>query len=331
MLLLTALWQLFLLIPLSASLLLLPRLEYLFVQARGQCIMIFFSRPVSEALGNPALSDKQKEGLLLSMQVLKFASEKGLETGQCYSLYCDAQHEKKMWMLSAVPCTSFVSYEWTFPFFGSFSYKGFFDHGMAAKEQDRLKSLNYDTDLGRAAGWSTLGWFPDPLTSSMLEKKPYDLAELLLHELVHKTVYLNDSVEWNENLAVICSRVLCEEFLRKSGQAHWLEEYHHSLLAEDSLLAFAEYGKAWLTQQYLRKNFQLSEKSKLMKFLVNDFLRRPWSDQLPKYKIASAIISSGNAWFQSHHRYGGGSRELSAMLANRHHGDVMSLLNALKK
>ncbi|MEY4109875.1 MAG: hypothetical protein RLZZ46_229 [Bacteroidota bacterium] len=323
--------QLFLLLSSLVFLLLRSELEYLLVQGRGQIQMSFSARDIAEALRDSAISLKQKEGLMLSMQVLKFASEKGLHTGDAYTMYCDEKNEKQMWMLSAVPSCSFESFQWSFPLFGSFSYKGFFSLNMALKEKKKLSEQGFDTELGKAAGWSTLGWFPDPVTASMLKRKPYDLAELLLHELVHKTVYLKDSVEWNENLAVLCARNLCAEFLRQAGQEQWLHEYAVSLQAEDSLLAFAEHGKRWLSQKYAQKDFNKADKQSLLKILVQDFLSRSWSSEFPKYKIAASMLYNGNAWFQSHHRYGGGSKELSEMLMKKHRGNVMAMLKELKK
>jgi predicted aminopeptidase len=310
---------------------LFTQLDYLLLQLKGQLSMSFSARSLEEALADSKVPVKQKEGILFTMHVLQFASSRGLQTGNAYTRYCDPLHEKQMWMLSAAPPFSFRPYEWSFPLFGSFSYKGYFDLGMALTEKKRLESKGYDTDLGKAAGWSTLGWFPDPVTASMLERKPYDLAELLLHELVHKTVYLHDSVEWNENLAVLCARRLCIDFLKNAGQDDWLQAYQRSLQAEDSLIAFAEYGKSWLMKHYANGPNTAEEKARLMHHLAQDFLARPWAAEFSRYRIAASILTDGNAWFLSHHRYGGGMKELGEMLEKQHHGNVMSLLKALKK
>jgi predicted aminopeptidase len=50
-------------------------------------------------------------------------------------------------------------------------------------------------------GWSTLGWFTDPILSGMLKRNEGDLASLIIHEMVHATIFVKDDVDFNENLA----------------------------------------------------------------------------------------------------------------------------------
>jgi predicted aminopeptidase len=231
--------------------------------------------------------------------------------------------------LSASKPLAFESYSWSFPFFGGFSYKGFFDLEMALHEKRKLDALGYDVDLGKASAWSTLGWFPDPITASMLKKKPYDFAELLFHELVHKTVYLNDSVEWNENLAVLCARQLCLDFLMKMNRKDLHDEYLQSLRAEDSLLAFASDRQARLRAFYVSDACSLSGKSIFIRQYAQDFLDKEWSRFFPREKVAAAMLYERNAWFLSHQRYGGGMKELHEQLYHQHHGSVKDFLESL--
>jgi predicted aminopeptidase len=49
--------------------------------------------------------------------------------------------------------------------------------------------------------FSTLGWFRDPIYSYMRDYSEKDLAELIIHELFHSTVWLKHHVQFNEQLA----------------------------------------------------------------------------------------------------------------------------------
>ena len=49
--------------------------------------------------------------------------------------------------------------------------------------------------------YSTLGWLNDPVTAPMLREGRARLIEVVLHELVHATVYVPDEPDWNEGLA----------------------------------------------------------------------------------------------------------------------------------
>ncbi|HRG79079.1 MAG TPA: aminopeptidase, partial [Cyclobacteriaceae bacterium] len=44
-------------------------------------------------------------------------------------------------------------------------------------------------------------WFTDPILSDMLKRNEGDLASLIIHEMVHATIFIKDNVDFNENLA----------------------------------------------------------------------------------------------------------------------------------
>ena len=106
-----------------------------------------------------------------------------------------------LWMLTACDPYRLKAKEWEFPLIGTFSYKGYFDSTKASKGIDELKQQGFDVDLGEVSGWSTLGWLKDPILSSMLYKKEGNLANLIIHELTHGTLYVKNNVDYNENLA----------------------------------------------------------------------------------------------------------------------------------
>ena len=73
----------------------------------------------------------------------------------------------------------------------------------------------YDVSLGTAAAYSTLGYFPDPVLSTMLEYPPEHLVALILHELTHGTIYLPGGADFNEGLASFVGWQGALEFARR--------------------------------------------------------------------------------------------------------------------
>ena len=86
---------------------------------------------------------------------------------------------------------------------------------MADKEMELLKEAGYDVGMRTVGGWSTLGWFKDPILSNMLNRSYGDLANLIIHELVHATIFVKDSVEFNENLASFIGDQGAKLFLKR--------------------------------------------------------------------------------------------------------------------
>jgi predicted aminopeptidase len=90
---------------------------------------------------------------------------------------------------------------WEFPILGALPYKGFFNKQKAIEERAILENEGYDVSIRNPGGWSTLGWFTDPILSGMLKRDEGDLASLIIHEMVHATIFVKDDTDFNENLA----------------------------------------------------------------------------------------------------------------------------------
>src|SRR5690606_16736486 len=128
-------------------------------------------------------------------------SEIGLEESKNYTSYYDQKGQVILWNLSACESYEFTPKLWSFPFLGSFPYKGYFDLDKAMEEYQLLKELGYDARIRPVNGWSTLGWTKDPILSNMTERSTGAIVELIIHELTHSTLFVKDNIEFNENLA----------------------------------------------------------------------------------------------------------------------------------
>ncbi len=188
---------------------------YAFQQAKGQLEIIFNTVPVDTILDDPGIDDSIKYRIRFIQEVRGFAVDSlGLKGRENYTSFYDQQGRELMWVVTASPPYKLEAYTWDFPLLGSFSYKGFFKKDMAVEEEQKLKRQGYDTHIRNAGGWSTLGLMKDPILSGMLERSLGSLADLIIHELTHTTVFVKDDVDLNENLATFIGHEGAKLFLK---------------------------------------------------------------------------------------------------------------------
>src|SRR5690606_28506128 len=170
-------------------------------QARGQLYIINNARAVEEVLNDPNFPDSLKAKLVLIDEVRRYAIDSlGLKDTRNYKTLFDQKGQEIMWVVTACEPFKLKAKEWRFPVIGAVPYKGFFDRELAEALRDELQAEGWDVSIRNPGGWSTLGWFDDPILSKMLERSSGDLANLIIHEMSHATIFVKDSVDFNENL-----------------------------------------------------------------------------------------------------------------------------------
>jgi predicted aminopeptidase len=183
-------------------------------QGSGQLNIIWNAKPVEEFLSDRAFPDSLKSRLTLITEVRRFAIDSlGLEDTENYKTMYDQKGKEIMWVVIASEEFSLTPKEWDFPILGAVPYKGFFNEQLAIDLKKELEKQNYDVIVRNPGGWSTLGWFTDPILSKMLNRSEGDLANLIIHEMSHATIFVKDSVDFNENLATFIGDRGAEQFL----------------------------------------------------------------------------------------------------------------------
>lgn len=143
-----------------------------------------------------------REKLRLVLEARSFAVDSlGLAAGESYTTFSRTDSDTLALVVSAAYRDRFEAYTWWFPIVGRVPYKGYFSESKAREAVRDLEEKGLDTYLRPTAAFSTLGWFNDPLVSPLLRYDSVSLANTVIHELTHNTIYVGGQAMFNESLA----------------------------------------------------------------------------------------------------------------------------------
>jgi len=307
-------------------------------QGYGQVKVIWNARPVEKVMTDPAVPDSVKTQLKLVEEIKSFAFDSlGLNYSKNYTTYYDQHGQPILWIVTACEPFELKAKEWKFPLLGSFSYKGFFILDKAKREEEKLKKEGYDTAIDEVAGWSTLGWFKDPILSEMLDREPGSLANLIIHELTHGTLYVKDNVEFNENLASFVGDKGALQFLEvKYGKDS--KEYEEYTVSNDRHHLYSQFVlKSAMRLDSLYKRFKPNDaytfksnkKAALMGQIKTEL--QSFMDSLRKKRSKHKLGEINNTYFMDYERYNGEQDVFEKEFATSFHSDFKTYLAYLKK
>ncbi|HXB39244.1 MAG TPA: aminopeptidase [Bacteroidia bacterium] len=308
---------------------------YLLKMGQGQMNLILNTKKIEEVLKNDSLTAEQKEKLLLVEKIKKYSVDSlGYKPTKNFTTYFNQKGQPVLWIVTACKPFRFEAYEWKFPMIGKVSYKGFFNRNTAMAEYLRLLRLGYDADLSTVSAWSTLGWLPDPILSSMLRRSKGRLANLLFHELFHATYYARGTVNINENLANFISYKATLKFLANDT----IEMRRFCRGAQDDSIynkfIFEEYEN--LREFYKKTEGMDSLKRAGAKQLKLQAIYRkaghlPFQDPARFEYANRSILATKNAFFIDAQRYDGLYDSLNGVLNGRYKGNLRQMIEDLKK
>jgi predicted aminopeptidase len=105
------------------------------------------------------------------------------------------------------------------------AYRGYFDKAQADRFAAKLAADGFDVHSGGSTAYSTLGYFDDPVLSTMVAGGEQYVASLLFHELAHQQLYVKGDSEFSEAFAMVVEEVGTERWLRRHGTPADLERY----------------------------------------------------------------------------------------------------------
>lgn len=194
-----------------------------------QMSQIWNREKITELVQSDNLPSSQKERLEFVLKTKEFGVEHlHLSPDSGFVYYVELDREEVGWNVSASYPLEFRSYTWWFPIAGEVPYKGFFDYDRALEEEKKLKQKGLDTRIRVTGGYSTLGWFSDPIFSPQLKWAYPRLAGLVLHEMSHATVYIPGDSKFNESYANFVEEKGVALFYQEETEVKDYEKYRNS-------------------------------------------------------------------------------------------------------
>lgn len=295
----------------------MPR--YIAQAAYGQLDLLGRARPIDKVVADPATPIRTAALLAEIPEIKDYGRSYGLHIRNNYSTYTALGRPAAVWFVGASDPVAFRPLHWCFPIAGCFAGVGWFDEDDAIEHKKQLDARGLDVVLRPAAAYSTGGWFPDPVLSSMLgggDDALPELANVILHESVHATVLVPDEPFFNESFASYIADALTNRWIELHFGPGSPEELAWTLgqavrgpRTARVLDTYEQLKKLYASN--LPKSQKLAEKARIIDELVADLKlkRRPNNATLTETRV-----------------YNGGVEPILA--AHRACGDLRSLVEA---
>jgi predicted aminopeptidase len=209
--------------------------QYLAQAGCGQVDILLRARGMDAVIADPNVPARTRDLLEQVAVIKKFGEKNSLRPTGNYHRYVALDRPVVVWVVTAAQPLRFRSKTWWFPIVGRVPYLGYFDRESAYTFAGELREQGLDVDVGGAEAYSTLGWFDDPVLSTMIgggDEAIGELADVVLHESVHATLYVDGQTRFNESLA---------EFVAGKLTLAYLDEHYGASSMEKA--AFVDAGK----------------------------------------------------------------------------------------
>lgn len=290
--------------------------------------------PVEEVLEDSESLHVVKWKLRLIQDVKRYGQEQlGLKNTGSYTKFVQVQRPI-LYVVTACEKDRLQLRSWRFPIVGEVTYKGFFTKEDALEERKRLDAEGLDTFVHGVDAYSTLGWMRDPIFSPMLAWRPATLADVILHEMAHGTVYFKDDTAFNERAATFVGNMGAIHFLQSSyGPA--AKETLEALAAQADDLVFARWidqGCKRLSALYAReipREEKLKEREEIFRALKSEFKETEVQFRTDSY-TGFEKLNLNNAVLLAYRRYLHRLEELEAFYEGCGR-DLRCVVNLLKQ
>ncbi len=328
----------YLILPLlaTAAIIILIKPPYLVKQGYYLFKYYFSGEKISHLLKDEKISPDEKQLFTRIARIKNHAiNEFGLSDNNNYTRYVSIKRNFINYVVSAADPLSLTPKKWHFPIFGDFPYLGFFTGDEALEEAKKLNTEGLDVYIRTAGAFSTLGILSDPVYSYFSRYTYFSLARLIIHEQTHATLYLENQIRFNEELATFVGRVGSLHYLEKnygSNSRHYRDALKQIRTTEeiyDFFRSFHEDLKK-LYEGPLDTGKKLSRKKKLFAGAKDKFLKR-FKSRLKKDSFTWYQKQSwNNAFVLSFIRYG---KDLSLFyrLYQLKGNNLKKMLESLKK
>ncbi|AZO58338.1 MAG: aminopeptidase [Mesorhizobium sp.] len=201
-------------------------ISYYAQSLEGHVEIMAARKNVGKLIRDPATPEALRVKLTSASAIRRFATDElALPENSSYRSYVDIGRDAVTLAVFAAPQFSLTPVTWCFPVFGCVPYRGYFSRKSAAESAAEMQRQGLDVYVSGVTAYSTLGWFSDPLLSTMLRQDDTYLASLIFHELAHQKIYVNGDSAFNEAFAVSVETTGVRKWLRATGNRAGLRRY----------------------------------------------------------------------------------------------------------
>lgn len=282
--------------------------SYLAQAGCGQIDLMMRARDLDATIADAKVPERTRALLSQVAAIKKFGEKSSLKPTGNYHRYVQLDRGVVVWVVTASDPLRFRSKTWSFPIAGRVPYLGFFERDAAHAFASSLREEGLDADVGGAEAYSTLGWFDDPVLSTMLrsgDEAIGALTEVVLHESVHATLYLDGQTRFNESLAEFVSSKLTLDYLDERYGKSSAQKAAYVDAERRSKERRAKMHRAYETLEALYASSRPTSEKLLEKRRILGALRR-------EIRNRRAINNATLASFKNYHS---GTRDLDALLA----------------
>lgn len=263
---------------------------------------------IEEVVTEGRLDKRTRELLAHVPRIKAFGERHGLRRTRNYERFVRIGRPAVVWVVSASEPLRFRPRTWSFPVVGSITYTGWFDRREAVSYAKDLSGEGWDVDVRPSQAYSTLGWFDDPILSTMITEGPEalgELADVILHETLHATFYVPGQSTLNESMASFVGDTLALEYMDETlgddseeKQAFLEQRARGERRGKVMRSAYEELAKLYAGR--FPRATKLAEKKKIVERLRAELsVKRPLT----------------NATFIQYRTYGSGKEEMAQLWA----------------
>ena len=285
---------------------------YVLNQAWGQFEILRKRKSIAKILEDPQTTQSVRARLLFVEKVRRFAEQQmHLKVNETYTYYTQLDRPVLAWNVIASEKLALRAKYWEFPIVGRLPYLGFFNLADAKEQAAELRKEDWDTKLSVVAGYSTLGWFDDPLLSTQLNYSDWYLASLLMHECAHATLWFKGDVSFNESFASFVGRQGVILFYNREGDIKGYQKMHSDLARNRQIRQIYRYYTRRIQRLYaskLKDEIKLQRKKSLFVSLEKKLVQQGFRESLPQDSQAQEQQAMNNVDLISFTHYHSGSR-----------------------
>jgi predicted aminopeptidase len=252
-------------------------ISYYHQSISGHFKLISKREHIVDIVNDPARDEKLIKQLLLVEELRSFASKQlKLPENDSYRSYVQLDKPYVTWNVFAAPEFSIALQQWCFLVIGCVPYRGYFAESEANNYAQQLSRQGLDVYVAGVPAYSTLGWFDDPLLSSMLDRGEIVTASYIFHELAHQQFYLKGDGAFNEAFATAVEEIGVLDWLHNQDRNQDKQRYDDWLLQKSIFSEFVKNSRDEFETLY-QQEYDL-QKMKVEKEILIAEMRRRFTD-----------------------------------------------------